>query len=123
MNAAERAFTLIEIMTVLAIVAIVSAVVVPEMKGTFQDSLLRSTGRDLVNVIELASSRAISLNQTIQIKLDPATGHYQIERQLREGAMRNLRRSRMSPAARGKLDKRIAVKIQASITDTDGQLR
>jgi type II secretion system protein H len=120
MNAAERAFTLIEIMTVLAIIAIVTAVVVPEMKGTFEDSLLRSTGRELVNVIELASSRAISLNQTIQLKLDPATGHYQIERQMREGAGEEFVSLKDVAGSSGNLDKRIVLKIQTLGGDADG---
>ncbi len=74
-------------MTVMVIIGIVTAMIIPEMKGTFEDALLRSTGRDLVNVIELASSRAISLNQTVRVNVDVASGRYQIEKLKSEGAV------------------------------------
>src|SRR5262249_55640149 len=82
-----RAFTLIEMMTVLVLIGILSAMVIPEMKGTFEDALLRSTGRELMDVMELASSRAISLNQTLRIHLEPTTGRYQVERLKRSGIL------------------------------------
>ena len=69
-RARRAAFTLIELMTVLVLIAILSAMIIPEMKGTYGDALLRSSGRDLMNVIELASSRAVSLNQTLRLKVD-----------------------------------------------------
>lgn len=113
------AFTLIEMMTVLVIIGIVTAVVIPEMKGTFEDSLLRSTGRDLVNVIELASSRAISLNQTIQVRVDPTSGRYEMERQAHEGAGEEFVPLKDLSGSAGYLDKRIAVQIQTSVGETD----
>ena len=101
-------------MTVLVIIGIVSAVIIPEMKGTFEETLLRSTGRDLVNVIELASSRAISLNQTIQVKLNAANGRYEIERQMREGAGEEFVPLTDVAGSAGNLDKRISIQIQTA---------
>ena len=40
------AFTLIELMVVIVIIGIMTAMMIPEMKGTFQDALLRSTSRE-----------------------------------------------------------------------------
>ena len=51
----QRAFTLIEMMTVLVLIGIMIAMIIPEMKGTFEDALLRSTSRDLVSVCVLIS--------------------------------------------------------------------
>ena len=116
-------FTLIEMMVVLAIIGIVTAVVVPEMKGTFEDSLLRSTGRELVNVIELASSRAISLNQIIRVELNPASGHYQIERQMREGSGKEFMPLKDLAGCEGKLDQRISIQIQTDSDDSSASRR
>lgn len=111
-------FTLIELMTVLVLMAILTAMIVPEMKGTFEDALLRSTSRELVNVIELASSRAISLNQTIHVNLDTATGRYQIERRMHQGAIEDFVPLKDVAGSTGKLDERISVKVVAKSEDT-----
>lgn len=104
-------FTLMEMMVVLVLIAILTATIIPEMKGTFEDTLLRSTGRDLVNVIELASSRAISLNQTLRVRLDAISGRYQIERHVRQSAAEDFEPLKDVAGGKGNLDKRISVQI------------
>jgi prepilin-type N-terminal cleavage/methylation domain-containing protein len=80
-----RGFTLIELMVVLALISIMSAVIVGEMGGTFHDALLRSTGRRLMSVFSLASSRAISLDRMHQVRFDRASGRYAVETRGRGG--------------------------------------
>jgi general secretion pathway protein H len=72
-------FTLIELMVVIVIIAIMSAVIIGEMGGTFHDALLRSTGRQLLSVFSLASSRAIAQDRTHQVRFDRATGRYELD--------------------------------------------
>src|ERR1017187_6573466 len=108
----QRAFTLIEMMTVLVLIGIMTAMIIPEMKGTFEDALLRSTSRDLVNVFELSSSRAISLNQLHRVRLDTTTGHYLVERQAPDGAPEKFIPLKDVSGCTGELDKRIAVEIR-----------
>src|SRR5206468_1215469 len=79
------AFTLVEMMVVLILIGIMTAVILPEMKGTYGDAVLRSTARDFVNVCSIASSRAISLNQLHRLRLDTKNGQYFIERRVGEG--------------------------------------
>src|SRR5438552_14946942 len=59
----SRAFTLIELMVVLVLIGILTAVMIPEMRGSYEDAMLRSTSRELINVCHLAYSQAVSLNQ------------------------------------------------------------
>jgi prepilin-type N-terminal cleavage/methylation domain-containing protein len=108
------AFTLIELMTVMVLIGILSAMIIPEMKGTFEDALLRSTARELVDVIELASSRAISLNQTLRLNLDAPGGHYEIERLERDGFAEDFVPLKDVPHSAGQLDKRIAIEIHTA---------
>src|ERR1022692_1708853 len=75
-------FTLMELMVVIVIIGIMTALMIPEMKGTFQDALLRSTSRELINVFDLAYSRAVSLNQLRRVRLDEKTGRYLVEKQV-----------------------------------------
>src|SRR3989442_2506424 len=77
--APAEAFSLIELMVVLALIAIVTALIVPEMKGTFDEALLRSTARQLVDALSLASSRAVTLNHPHLVRVDRKNGLYAVE--------------------------------------------
>ena len=108
----RRAFTLIELMVVIVIIGIMTAMIIPEMKGTFEDALLRSTSRDLVNVFELASSRAISLNQLHRVRLDTTTHKFLVERCLHAGKREEFVPLKDVSGCAGELDQRIAIVIQ-----------
>jgi type II secretion system protein H len=106
-------FTLLELMVVIALIGILSAMIIPEMKGTYGDALLRSTSRDLVGVFSLASSRAISLGQTHRVRLRPDSGRYFVERRLRQGGSRGgFIPAKEAPGAMGALDGRIAIEVR-----------
>jgi type II secretion system protein H len=108
----SRAFTLIEMMTVIVIIGIMTAMIIPEMKGTFEDALLRATARELVNAIELASSQAISLNQHLRVRLDPTAKRFSIERRVHEGRLEEFAPLPDVSGSAGELDKRIAIEIR-----------
>src|SRR2546423_13151942 len=73
-------FTLIELMVVLALIGIMTALIIPQMKGTYQDAVLRSTGRQLVDVLSLAGSRAITLSQPMRVHIEPRKSHYFVQK-------------------------------------------
>jgi prepilin-type N-terminal cleavage/methylation domain-containing protein len=109
----NSAFTLIELMVVIAIIGIMTAMMIPEMKGTFQDALLRSTSRELINVFDLAYSRAISLNQIRRVSLDEKSGRYLVEKQISENGREIFVPADDVPGSKGELDSRIAVEIHS----------
>jgi len=105
-------FTLIEMMVVLVLIGILSAMILPEMKGTYGDSLLRSSGREIVNVFSLAYSQAVSLNQIHVVRMEEKTGHYAVEKRLRgEGQQTEFAPLKDVAGSSGKLDNRITVEV------------
>jgi type II secretion system protein H len=78
-RASMRAFSLIELMVVLVLVGVMTALIVPEMKGTLEDELLRSNARKLVGVVHFAYSQSISLHQPHRLRIDQATGRCFVE--------------------------------------------
>src|ERR1035441_3662339 len=106
------AFTLIELMVVIVLIGIMTAMILPEMKGTYEDALLRSTSRELVSVCSLASSHAVSVNQAHRLRLDLKTGHYSIERRMsNRGAKGRSVAAREVIGGEGELDTRISIEI------------
>jgi type II secretion system protein H len=111
----KRAFTLVELVIVIVLIGIVSALIIPEMKSGYDDALLRSTSRNLMNAFSIASSRAVSLNQLHRVQIDAKTGRYMIEKRTRE----TLEGDQFAPLkdvseAEGTLDTRISIRVLKS---------
>ena len=101
-----------ELMVVIVIIGIMTAMIIPEMRGTYEDALLRSTSRDLVSVFDLASSRAVSLNQMHRVRLVTTTGQYVVERRVRAGGQEEFLPLTDISGCTGTLDKRITVEVR-----------
>lgn len=113
-------FTLIELMVVIVLIGIMTALIIPEMKGTYEDALLRSTARKLVDVCSLANSHAISQNQLHRVRLDRKNGRYFIERSAREGEPgRGFRQAPGIRGGEGTLDTRIAIELRRTDEDAN----
>lgn len=96
----------------MVLIGVITAVILPEMRGTYEDALLRSTSRDLVSACDLASSHAISANQPHRLHLDTKTGKYVIQRRHDErGREAQFMAAREVPGGEGELDKRINIEI------------
>ena len=109
----NAAFTLIELMVVVVLVGVLTAMIIPEMKGTYEDALLRSTGREIMSVLNLACSRAVALNQKCRVRLDMRSGKYQIEiPPSKSGSARSTASSRDVPGGTGTLDSRISIEVR-----------
>jgi len=100
-------------MVVVVLIGIMAAMIIPEMQGTYEEALLRSTSRELVSLMNLASSRAVSRNELLRVRLDKGTGKYALERQTGTGTRRNaFVPVRDLPGGEGKLDSRITIEIR-----------
>ncbi len=107
-QAAKLGFSLVELMVVLVLVGIMTAAIVPEMKGTYENALLRATSRRLVDSFHLAYSRAVSLNQPHRVRFDRMSGRYFIEASGEHG----FARARDISGGEGSLDRRIAIEFR-----------
>jgi type II secretion system protein H len=108
-SAARRGFSLIELMVVLLLIAVLSAMIIPAMHGTYEDALLRSTARRLVDVFNLANSRSVTLNQVFYVRLNTKEGKYLIEPQRRTPAA-----AKQFAPFEGVFDQRVSVELRRS---------
>ena len=113
-------FTLVELMVVISLIGIMTAMIIPAMKGTFEDALLRSTSRKLVAACNLASIRAVAINQMHLLRLDLKKGRYTLERPVREREEGgDLMPVRDIPGGEGELDTRIEIEVRKPMDDEE----
>ena len=112
-RAVQDGFSLIELMVVIVLIGIISAMVLPAMKGSYDDVVLRSTARKLVDALTLANSRAVSINQMHRVRLDRKSQRYLVERKVHDAqqgygfvALRDV------SGGEGEMDARIMVEVR-----------
>jgi len=72
-----RAFTILELMVAMAILAILAAIAVPNYIGWLPKRHLRSSAIDVQAAIQLAKMTAIRENTNVSLKFDTASDNYQ----------------------------------------------
>lgn len=108
-------FTLLELTVVIALLAILTALIIPEMRGSYGDAVLRAGSRDLANVCAIASSQAVSFNRLHRVRLDSATGRFRIEKKgPGSGGESGFVPVRDVAGADGSIDTRVKVRIQGA---------
>ena len=112
------AFTLIELMVVLALIAILSAVLLPEMRGSLEEVQLRSSARKLAEACDVAFSRSVATGRTLRLEWDRTAGKFRVihdpeESRPRTGSSTEDRADGPIdfPGATGSIDPRITVDL------------
>jgi prepilin-type N-terminal cleavage/methylation domain-containing protein len=111
-GAGRLGFTLIELMVVLVLIGLMTAMIIPEMKGSFEDSLLRAGGRELVNACNLAYSRAVTLNVEHHLRIEKSTGRYYLEKKSPGAGKEAYVPIGDVPGAKGRIDPRLSLEFQ-----------
>jgi prepilin-type N-terminal cleavage/methylation domain-containing protein len=70
--------SLIELMTVIAILALAGAVAVPHLIDWRHGMRLRAAANEIRNDLELARTRSVKENTDVTVQFDPAAGSYQV---------------------------------------------
>jgi Tfp pilus assembly protein FimT len=70
-----------ELMVVLTLVAILSVAIVPEMKGGFEDAVLKASARQVIDLCNLANSRAVALGQVHRVRYVRSSRQWIVELQ------------------------------------------
>lgn len=75
----RRAFTLIEIMLVVAILALVVGIGIPSFYRSFSHEPMRAAIRGLIDVFSTARAQAILQSKTVNVTFQPLQGTFSVE--------------------------------------------
>jgi type II secretion system protein H len=98
-------FTLVELMVVLVLIGIFTGLIVGEMRGTYEDALLKSVARKLVAAANFAGSQAVSTGQPLVLNISAAQSEFVIHKLGARENPKNL-------IDQGRLDDRIVVLVR-----------
>lgn len=75
----QRGFTLIDIMAVVTVIGIISAITVPMLTGSIDRMRLGQSARNVEREMQVAKSRAVGKGRPIRIRFDcPAAGQFRV---------------------------------------------
>ena len=82
----EKGFTLMELMVVVIVLSILPVMIIPEFRGTYKDTLLRAAARDLLGVLNLAYSQAVTVGRVHRLRIDTDSHRFWLEKQDDKGS-------------------------------------
>ena len=84
-------FTLLELMVVLALLALLMGLVLPGLQRTVKKERDRATLRQLTTTLRLARSQAATTRQRVRVFVNRETGQYRLEDSNRQGVLTGMR--------------------------------
>ena len=91
MSLGPDGFTLLELMVVLALLALLMGLVLPGLQRTVKKERDRATLRQLTLVLRLARSQAATTRQRVRVFVNRETGRYWLEGSDRRGILTGMR--------------------------------
>jgi general secretion pathway protein H len=82
-----QGFTLLEMVVVLAIMALLLGLVMPNLYGSIKRERERANLRHLITVLRLARSQAATTQRRVRVFLNRETGRYRLEGSSRQGVL------------------------------------
>jgi type II secretion system protein H len=77
--AAKAGFTLVELVLVMALLAVITAIAAPSLSGTLRQRQLADEARRILACTEYARDEALSQGVPIVLWMDPATGRFGVQ--------------------------------------------
>jgi general secretion pathway protein H len=87
---AQAGFTLLELMAVLALIALLLGLVLPRLLHSWERESNRATLREFTTTLRIARSEAVNRGLQVRLFLDVKTGHYRLGGSAREGALKGV---------------------------------
>lgn len=115
----KAGFTLVELMVVIVLIGIMTAVILPGMKGTLEAELLNSTSRQLVSALRNASNQSITLNVPHRVRFDSSHTKFMIERRAPITESETGYLPAKISGNRGEMDSRIRIEIHEQELELD----
>jgi general secretion pathway protein H len=84
---AQAGFSLLELMAVLAMMALLLGLVLPGLLSSWERESNRATLREFTTTLRTARSEAVTRGRKVRLFLNLKTGHYRLEGSAREGAL------------------------------------
>lgn len=103
------------------LLVILTAVIVPEMRGSLQGSLLRATSRKLMDAFDFAYSHAVSRDEVDRVRLDLHNDRYVVEQRVEKQGQENFESLTDVRGGEGDLDNRISFEVRNSSEDSTNQ--
>jgi prepilin-type N-terminal cleavage/methylation domain-containing protein len=100
----SRGFSLIEVIVVLALVAVAASIAVPSLKAYRYNTNLKEAARDISSNISFYRQRAVAENVRFRINFDASENTYQIEKENPAGSGNYVNLHTLEPAVPDKLD-------------------
>jgi len=102
-------------MVVILLIGILTAAIVPSMRGSFEAELLHAQSRRLIGAIDLAYSRAVTLSQPHRLRLDLNNHRFFVEgrTQTPDGTTEFVPIP-YTPGAEGPIDPRISLRLDSA---------
>jgi len=115
----KAGFTLVELMVVIVLIGIMTAVILPGMKGTLEAELLNSTSRQLVSALRNASNQSITLNVPHRVRFDSSRSKFMIERRAPIAESETGYLPAKISGSSGEMDPRIRIEIHEQELERD----